>query len=403
MDEKKNGDAKASRPRGRPPGSKKFSQAKAYPQELSPQIHASSNTYQESSSWPGEEAKGLQDLSSLPASGSGSFATLLGYLIKNDRSEVLRIAREIGVSDNTVYRWLNGTAEPRHNHLMRLLEVLPGSSPFLSQSGGHQAYTGRAVNNQPGRWDVQKEIYRRVMELAATMVDNASRRWHIIETIFEYALLHLDPEHRGLALTYARLMPPCADGTIHSLYEAEMRGQAPWPFALDFKAYLGSTTLAGAAAMLQRVRTWSIMDEARTPVGLDENEHSSCAAPVMRGGRLAGVLIVSSALEDFVRNPSVPRTVGDYAHLLAAGLLDSDFYSTSLIRLVPMPELRWQRDKIARSYLNRVVEYARKQCLSFAEAEQKVLQDLEEEFERYACKPSDAEARQAPMEKTREH
>jgi hypothetical protein len=122
----------------------------------------------------------------------------------------------------------------------------------------------------------------------------------------------------------------------------------------------------------------------------------------MRGGRLAGVLIVSSAQEDFVRNPAVPRTVGDYAHLLAAGLMDGDFYSTSLIRLVPMPELDWQRDKIARSYLNRVVEYARKQCLSFAEAEQKVLQDLEEEFERYACQSSSADTQQATIEQTRE-
>ncbi len=401
MDEKSNGE-KASRPRGRPPGSKKFSQAKPYPLEISSHTRADGDGFEEISFEQEEEASGSHDLSSPPVNGSGSFAALLGYLIKNDRSEVLRIARDIGVSDNTVYRWLNGTAEPRHSHLMRLLEVLPLSHSHLPQAEGRQAYAGRAASSQPGRWDVQKEIYRRVMELAATTVDDVSRRWHIIETIFEYALLHLDPDRQGMALTYARLMQPRADGTIHSLYEAEMRGQAPWPFALDFKAYLGSTTLAGAAAMLQRVRTWSIKDDARTPIGLDENERSSCAAPVMRGGRLAGVLIVSSAQEDFVRNPSVPRAVGDYAHLLAAGLMDGDFYPTSLIRLVPMPELNWQRDKIARSYLNRVVEYARKQCLSFAEAEQKVLQDLEEEFERYACQPLNADTQQAPLEQTTE-
>src|SRR5258708_27380706 len=154
-------------------------------------------------------------------------------------------------------------------------------------------------------------------------------------------------------------MPPREDGSIHSLYEAEMRGQKPWAFALDSKAYLGSTTLAGAAVMLQRVQVWSKKDEeARIPVGLDGNECSSCAAPVLRSGRLAGVLIVSSTQADFVRNPAVPRAIGDYAHLLAAALLDGDFYPTSLIKLVPMPELNWHRDKIAKPYLNPVVQYA---------------------------------------------
>ncbi len=81
--------------------------------------------------------------------------------------------------------------------------------------------------------------------------------------------------------------------------------------------------------------------------------------------------------------------------MLAAGLMDSDFYPVSLIRLVPMPELDWQRNKISRSYLNRVVECARKDGLSFPEAEQKVLQDLEEEFERYA---SDLPYTQQPLD-----
>jgi hypothetical protein len=329
----------------------------------------------------------MADGISAPTGGPKPFSILLDFLIKNDRSEILRLAREIGVSDNTVYRWINGTSEPRSSHMQRLLEVLPHASLAQSSSvpGSVTSINARGLHDQTARWDVPKEIYRRVMEQAAITVDDASRRWHIVETIFEYALLHLDPERQGMALTFARLMPPREDGTIHSLYEAEMRGQAPWPFALDFKAYLGSTTLAGTAAMLQRVYTWSKLDEdARHPIGLDENEHSSCAAPVMRGGRLAGVLIVSSALDDFVRNPAVPRAIGDYAHLLAAGMQDSDFHPTSLVKLVPMPELKWQRERISNTYLNRVVEYARKQCLSFTEAEQKVLQDLEDEFERYS-------------------
>jgi transcriptional regulator with XRE-family HTH domain len=354
---------------------------------------ASEGLHQEIRHVPGllSEARGENDDSaentSLVAGGAKPFSTLLSFLIKNDRSEILRLAREIGVSDNTVYRWINGTSEPRASHMQKLLEALPRAHQpqgFPASTPGASAPV-RGAFQASAHWDVPREIYRRVMEQAAITVDDASRRWHIVETIFEYALLHLDPDRKGMALTYARLMPPREDGTIHSLYEAEMRGQSPWPFALDFKAYLGSTTLAGTAAMLQRVYTWSRKDEeTRHPIGLDEHECSSCAAPVMRGGRLAGVLIVSSAQDDFVAHPAVPRAIGEYAHLLAAGMLDSEFYPVSLIRLVPMPELKWQRERIANTYLNRVVEYARKQCLSFTEAEQKVLQDLEKEFERHA-------------------
>jgi transcriptional regulator with XRE-family HTH domain len=377
----------SSRRRSRPAGEKKsLSLTKELPVELSKREKWNDTMPEQSSLEREGDAADSSEAISTQTRQPGPFSILLGFLLKNDRSEILRIAREMGVSDNTVYRWLNGTSEPRPGHLQRLLEVLPQSHVSLASFTGASAQqSGRGGAHQLGRWDVQKEIYRRVMELAAITVDDASRRWHIIETIFEYALLHLDPDHQGMALTYARLMPPREDGFIHSLYEAEMRGQAPWPFSLDFRAYLGSTTLAGTAAMFQRVQVWSARDEgARIPIGLDENERSSCAAPVMRGGRLAGVLIVSSALDDFMRDSAVPRAIGDYAHLLAAGLMDSDFFPVSRIKLVPMPGLNWQRERIARSYLNRVVEYARKQCLSFAEAEQKVLQDLERDFERYA-------------------
>ncbi len=322
----------------------------------------------------------------------GPFSTLLSSLLHNDRTEVLRVAKAVGVSDITVYRWLNGVSAPRSAHMQRLADVLsPNVQVAGSTSSTQSGYQHAQPGPVPGRWDVPRDLYRRVLEQAATTADDSSRRWHIIETIFEQALLFFDPDHDGLALTYVRLMPPCADGTIHSLFEAEMRGQAPWPFALDFKTYLGSTTLAGVSAMSLRVRMWSKADpETRTQVGVDAYERSSCAAPVMRGARLAGVLMASSVRDDFAVNPAVPRAMSEYANLLAAGLMDQDFYPTSIVKLVPMPDLTWQRERISHLYLPRVIECARKQGLSFPEAEQRILQDLEEEFERHAAGRSDS-------------
>lgn len=329
----------------------------------------------------------------------GAFATLLSFLIKNDRREILRIARAIDVSDNTVYRWLNGTSEPRPGHLERLLEVLPQPQQRRAFVPGETVYREQAQNitGHVSSGEVQREIFHRVLEQVAFAAADSSRRWHITRTIFEYALLHLDPGRQGMALTYARLMLPQADGTIHSLCEAEMLGQAPWNSALEYKAYLGSTTLAGSAAIFQRVRTWCCKDSAvRVPVGLDKNERSSCAAPVMRGGCLAGVLIVSSTQPDFVRNPVIPGAVSDYANILATGLADCEFYPRNLLKLVPMPELDWQRDNIARTYLNRVFECARMDGLSFPEAERKVLRDLEKEFECHASTPENGQSRSVP-------
>jgi transcriptional regulator with XRE-family HTH domain len=360
-------------------------------------------TLEEWSAQPEDGIDSPYETSSSQSTHRTAFAVLLGSLLKNDRSEILRVAKEIGVSDNTVYRWLNAASTPRYNHLQRLLEVLNQPSPASPASflqSMHQN-SSRGMVGPAGHWDVPQDLYRRVIEQAATTTDDASRRWHIIETIFEQALLFLDPDRHGMALTYARLMPPRADSRIHSLYETEMRGQAPWPFALDFKTYLGSTTLAGLAAMSQRVHTWSANDkEARIPVGLDEDERSSCAAPVIRGGRLAGVLTVSSADPDFVSNPVVLRVVGDYANLLAIGLMDSDTYPIEIVKLVPMPDLPWQRVRISSSYLNRVIECARKQCLSFPEAEQKVLRDMEEEFEIFAANhPNDVTQSETAVKK----
>jgi transcriptional regulator with XRE-family HTH domain len=389
--------AKVTRPRGRPSNKKITPVVSSLETEPVPQNFEQNEellneepVLEETAVQSEDEASVLFDTPLLQVENLNPFSQLFSFIIGRNRSEILRIAKEIGVSDNTIYRWLNGKVLPRQSSLQRLLEVLPAFRSNPAPLDRAVRHTGRRGDNFAERWEVPREIYHRVLEQAAVTTEDSSRRWHIIGTVFHYALLHLDPERQGMALTYARLMPPSADGTIHSLYEAEMSGQDPWPFTLDFKAYLGSTTLAGASAMLQRVQIWSVKDDdKRTPVGLDPNERSSCAAPIMRAGRIAGVLVVSSTLEDFVRQPGVPNAVSDYANLLAAGLPDSDFYSVSLVNLFPMPELDWQREKIAKSYLNRVVAYSRKQCLSFPEAEQKVLESLEDEFERYACMQED--------------
>jgi len=177
-------------------------------------------------------------------------------------------------------------------------------------------------------------------------------------------------------------MPPREDG-IHSLYELEMRGSYPWPFTLESRTYLGSTTLAGTAAMLQRMQQWDELDSnGRLQIMVDDLERSACAQPVMFAGRMAGVLVVSSTQPGFFMDQAVCRSVVEYARLLTLALNDRDFYPCSQIHLRPMPDLKWQREELSRFYVSRVVACASKENLSLPEAEEHVRQEMEEEFER---------------------
>ncbi len=307
------------------------------------------------------------------------FSRLLRQILRHDRTEITSVAREMEVAENTIYRWMSGNSEPRVAHLKRLPEVLPEHRSALTYAI-NQTFPGTLDLSSIGMREVQKEIYLRIAELITSNEEEETRFWQASQAIFEYALLHLDTERRGLAITYAQLMPAREDG-IHSLREFAMRGNDPWTFNNEAKVYLGSTTLAGTAAMLQRVQIWSDQEEGRLPVEADEFECSACAAPLLRGSRIAGVLLVSSTQPKFFLDPMACQAVSEYAQLLALALRDQDFYPVSQLRLRPMADLTIQRDYIARTHSNRIIAYARKYHISRREAEMRVQSEMEQMFE----------------------
>lgn len=309
------------------------------------------------------------------------FTRLLSDILRHDRMEIARVARELDVTENTIYRWLNGNSVPRHNHLKRLPEVLIEHRGSLILTI-RQVFPGVLDTVSVGVTEIGKDIYREVLEMVRTLAEEDTRFWQVSQLIFEHALEHLDLEKRGLSVTYAKLMPARADG-VHSLREVSMRGSDPWPYASESKAYLGSTTLAGMAATFQRMQIWDSLESAnRSQVEVDDFEASACAVPVMRGGRIAGVLIVSSAQPGFFNDSMACQTVEEYAQLLSLALPDQDFQPYGCLNLRPMPGLRWQREQILQSYVSRTLALAREQGLSRSGAEMKVQCDMELEFEK---------------------
>ncbi len=366
--------------RGRPPSTRRTAQFTPTMQEV-PAEYATSNaasheSVEQDNRLVEHSANGHTEAKQTP------FSSLLRGILLHDRAELARVARELEVAENTVYRWINGSSDhPRLIHLKKLPDVMPGYRVQLI-SAINQTFGGLLVPPQSGLGPVPQDIYQRVLALNATHDDDESRFWHISQAIFETALEHMDENHLGMAITYARLMPRHDDG-VHSLREVFMRGHDPWRTSFDTgQVYLGSTTLAGAAAVMQRMQCWTNTDHYnRIQVEIDDFEQSACAAPIMRGMHIAGVLIVSSAHPDSFQDIGIQNAVAEYALLINVGLSTHDFYPSSSLHLRPMANLSWQRKQLSRSYVERIITYARKHTISWREAELCVQSEMELEFE----------------------
>jgi hypothetical protein len=75
------------------------------------------------------------------------------------------------------------------------------------------------------------------------------------------------------------------------------------------------------------------------------------------------------------------EAVLEYAQLLSLAFPEEDFYPFSMLNLRPMPDLKWQRAEISRSYVNRVITCVRKLEISRQDAEIHVRAEMEAEFE----------------------
>ena len=308
------------------------------------------------------------------------FSTTLRTLLKNHH-EIATFAATLGVAENTVYRWLKGDTDPRPVHLQRIMQLFPEHFQQLStaiQQSFPDAFEPPASTIQ----EIPIDLYRQAVGLLSNTVDSEVS-WKIMQTIFDAAIAQLDSERLGLAVMFAQLMPERANG-VHSLYEVMTCGTPPWLPTSESHVYLGSTTLAGMAAMSGRTQSWDTRDDGeRAQVDVDIYEQSACAHPVTRGGKIAGVLVISSTQPAFFDNPIVRQSVVEYAQLIGLAFRDDDFKPYTILNLLPFPTVRWQRAEINNSYINRIIACARQRKMSRPEAEMLVRQEMELEFEQH--------------------
>src|SRR5438876_8315489 len=105
-----------------------------------------------------------------------SFSNFLRTVLRRDRAEITRVAREMDVAENTIYRWMNGNSEPRAMHLKKLPDVLPEYRSNLSLVI-NQTFPGVLDMQIAGIREVRKDVYRRVLDLVALTDEEDTRFW----------------------------------------------------------------------------------------------------------------------------------------------------------------------------------------------------------------------------------
>lgn len=244
-----------------------------------------------------------------------------------------------------------------------------------------------ATDSEPERIDYA--FIQNVWETRATTFERLLF-WSMIGKVLESALRQLDSHLLGMAITVAQLMPPSADGRIHSLREVAGRASSPWSSNLEHHMlFLGAESLAGHVVSHGRTE---FIDDLRVqttllPVYQMAYEVSAAAYPIMYANRVAGCLVCSSTQPEYFHPAWRRALIQDYTWLLAPAFPPDHFFEIKQIelRLMPPPEVQYTQFV---TFQRRVIAlmkeaYKASDFLTRPQAEQLVWQQLEEELLRF--------------------
>jgi hypothetical protein len=275
-------------------------------------------------------------------------------------------------------------------NLRGLLEVLPEQRkdllPLIEEEfPGISLDHAQDASSQHEPLVIPSQFYTRVLHTKA-YTPRQLRFTSLTELILQQALEQLDPYREGMAIMIARCMPPSSQRKVRSVRESRGQGTAPWPNDLDrYGIFLGAESLAGSAIISGHLMMNQQLSQRDTLAAGYQGrwEESAVAAPILDAGRIAGALLVSSALPSYFL-PTRTTLIEQYAELMAVAFASEEFYDPECIELRVMPTEERQRPYLAR-FRQRVNEFlqeaARKQqSLSFAQAELAVWQQLEAEL-----------------------
>lgn len=314
------------------------------------------------------------------------------YSIIRDGQEKQRMASELGINAVTLTRWANNTSKPRYQHLRSLFTALPQQYRAEMQELIPREFPdfplGLDLNKQEEEQElIASDLYARVFHTYA-LYPHEQRSWNITNLILRDALVRLDTQQKGLAVTLVQCTPPSEQGgMVYSLRERTGVGSSPWqPNREPYAIFLGTGSLsAQVVAMCHPIVLQSRDKEHQgiLPVYWADLEMGAAAYPIYRESKVAGCLLVSSAISDYF-TPYRQKLMEQYAELLSLVFEPDEFYPVEQIDLRVMPKGK-EQEKALLQFRSRVEKIMRNAQYNGAyidvrEAERMVWKEMEREF-----------------------
>lgn len=317
---------------------------------------------------------------------SSSWQSILQHIIKTP-GELQRLSMALGLAPMTLTRWAHGNTHPNRSHLVRLVQFIsPQYRQELIEALEEDYPEMQVWLKEDTPEQIPSDFFAEVLSIRTTTTD-ALRFWRMSEMILNQILAQLDPNGLGMSITLVQCMPPSVThgNKIRSLRERAGKGTPPWPSDLEhLSLFLGMESLAGFAVEMRHiVNVEDLSKQTFLPSYQTEFEVSAAVHPIMLAGRVAGCLSASSTQ---VGHFSPPRLalLAAFSDLASLILDREDFYPSNLLELKVMPPPELQRPIISAFRLRvskALIEtgYYRQRMSNF-EVEQKVWQEIEDEF-----------------------
>ncbi len=300
-----------------------------------------------------------------------------------------KIIAELEINPITLNRWIQGESRPRSRSLRRLLFALPEYREYL-QPLFESEFDDFSIETleetaQNLSLTIPAEFYKRVLHTLAA-VPTILRFSSLCDLILQQAIEQLDPFGQGVAVIAASCMPLSSSQKVHSLRERAGRGTTPWPRDLEqYAILLGVESLAGHAVSTGHLEVNQALGK-RLSLSLGYKtvfEESAAAVPIMREGRIAGSLLVSSAQQNYF-SPERCALIESYSELIALAFELQDFYAPQQIELGFLPPYDTQQPYFA-DFRHRVAQTMtqaskNKELMNIVQAEQMVWQQIEEKL-----------------------